>query len=107
MHKKSAELSSQSECPVMHKKSTDKIYNVYSQEVNPDNNMPFNANQLPAPGQKKPLSVDRVTSGIPKGRQPPEGSCPASEQFIFATGGTDGTWTYPSQQMFYNALKVP
>lgn len=48
--------------------------------------MPFNANQLPAPGQKKPLSVDRVTSGIPK-------------------GGTDGTWTYPSQQMFYNALK--
>jgi hypothetical protein len=54
-----------SECPVMRKK--DKIYNVYSQEINPDNNMPFNANQLPAPGQKKPLSTERVTSGIPKG----------------------------------------
>lgn len=41
--------------------------------------------QLPAPGQTKELSTKRQVSSIPK-------------------GGTDGTWTYPSEQMFFNAL---
>merc|ERR1711907_730407 len=43
------------------------------------------ANQDISPGQQYPLSTDRVQSTIPK-------------------GGTDGTWSYPSPQMFYNAL---
>lgn len=48
--------------------------------------MPSSANQQPAPGQKQSLSTDRVNSNIPK-------------------GGTDSeTWTYPSPQMFWNAL---
>lgn len=69
-------------------------YNVYSQrvdsrpgtgaedELNPDNNMPTHPNQQPAPGQKRPLSTDRVKSTIPK-------------------GGEETTWTYPSPQMFW------
>jgi cytochrome c heme-lyase len=61
-------------------------YNVYAQPIDPSNRMPLNPNQLPAPGQKKLLSTERVKSFIPK-------------------GGTDAeTWQYPSPQMFYNAL---
>lgn len=47
--------------------------------------MPATANQLPWPGQRVPLSTDRAVSNIPK-------------------GGTEGTWVFPSPQMFYNAL---
>jgi Cytochrome c/c1 heme lyase len=43
-------------------------YNVYAQPIDPKNNMPQEANQLPAPGQTKPLSTDRVKSSIPKVR---------------------------------------
>lgn len=80
------------------------IYNVYSQRVNdpsapppcsplralgnadvldPRNRMPLEPNQLPCPGQRKPLSTDRAVSNIPK-------------------GGTDSTWVFPSPQMVYN-----
>jgi len=61
------------------------VYNVYSQKIDPANQMPAQANQQRAPGQAKQLSTERVSSSIPK-------------------GGTDGTWTYPSPQMFYNAI---
>lgn len=61
------------------------VYNVYSQEINPDNKMPQNPNQQPAPGQQEALSTERQKSTIPK-------------------GGESDTWTYPSEQMFYNAL---
>ena len=37
-------------------------------------------------GQEAPLSTDRAVSGI-------------------ARGGVDSTWVYPSEQMFYNAMK--
>jgi hypothetical protein len=50
-------------CPVKHQE-----YNVYSQPIITDstNHMPSVANQLPAPGQSKSLSVERVASTIPK-----------------------------------------
>ena len=38
-----------------------------------------------APGQRRAISTDRQVSTIPK-------------------SGTDGTWVYPSPQMFYNSL---
>ncbi|KAL7548237.1 hypothetical protein ACHAWF_011529 [Thalassiosira exigua] len=69
-------------------------YDVYSRPVplDPTNNMPLPnpqtaaRNALPSPQQSISLPTERVTSTIPK-------------------GGTDGgTWTYPSPQMFYNAL---
>ena len=41
--------------------------------------------QLPAPGQRKPLSTARVESTIPT--------------------SADGAWVYPSDQMFYNAMR--
>jgi cytochrome c heme-lyase len=84
--------SSSSGCPVK-RSSSDKNdqqqqqYNVYSQPIDPKNQMPAVANQLPSPQQKEVLSTERVKSTIPKG------------------GAEDGTtWTYPSPQMFYNAL---
>eukprot|EP00624_Nannochloropsis_granulata_P003373 evm.model.NODE_27169_length_92994_cov_27.080458.13 len=77
-------------CPVKgkggNKAMTGTVYNVYSQPIDPTNQMPANANNKPAPGQVAPLSTDRVPSRIPK-------------------GGTEAeTWTYPSPQMFWNAL---
>jgi cytochrome c heme-lyase len=54
--------------------------------LDPRNNMPAEPNQRPAPGQRAKLSVDRERSTIPK------------------SGSNGGTWTYPSPQMFYNAL---
>ncbi|KAJ3326948.1 hypothetical protein HDU76_012485 [Blyttiomyces sp. JEL0837] len=55
--------------------------------INPLNNMPA-PNQQMAPDQKDPLSVDREVSTIPMG------------------GKYDGkNWIYPSEQMFYNAMK--
>lgn len=93
-----------SSCPVPEGYRNPAIYNVYSQRINdpnaqstsnplaalrgsdlldPKNNMPLEANQQPCPGQRKPLSTERVQSTIPK-------------------GGTDATWLYPSPQMFFN-----
>ena len=83
--KTSSSSESSSGCPVK-SKSSQVQYNVYSQPIDPKNNMPSVANQLPAPMQNEILSTERVLSTIPK-------------------GGTDGgTWTYPSPQMFYNSL---
>lgn len=63
-------------CPVIQNESksssstttTQQEYNVYAQPIDPKNNMPQEANQLPAPGQSKSLSTDRVKSNIPKVR---------------------------------------
>jgi len=55
-------------CPVKHQVKHPE-YNVYSQPIDPTNNMPKVANQIPAPMQTKPLSTDRVPSTIPKVRQ--------------------------------------
>ncbi|ORY48313.1 cytochrome c and c1 heme-lyase [Rhizoclosmatium globosum] len=55
---------------------------------NPLNNMPITPNQTPAKDQKAPLSIDREISTIPM------------------AGKHDGkNWVYPSEQMFYNAMK--
>ena len=62
-----------------------RVYNVYNQVIDTRNNMPLAANQLPWPGQQKALSTSRAVSTIPK-------------------AGVDGTWVFPSPQMFYNAL---
>lgn len=79
-------------CPVKHGPtsgaagSEKEIYNVYGQRIDPTNMMPFNPNQEPSDEQRYPLPQERVQSTIPK-------------------GGTEGTWLYPSEQMFFNALK--
>merc|ERR1712137_516816 len=54
-----------------------------------DNRMPA-PNQQPHPDQSKPLPTHRVRSSIPRGAAPE----PDKEK-----------WEYPSEQMFYNALR--
>jgi cytochrome c heme-lyase len=61
-------------------------YNVYSQPIDPTNNMPVHANNLPSFNQSNELSQTRVSSTISKG------------------GTTMETWTYPSPQMFWNSI---
>jgi hypothetical protein len=70
-------------CPVKYKNPN--VYNVYGQKLDPSNMMPAAAQQLPVPGQEKPMQTNRVVSGIAK-------------------GGADSSWVYPSEQMFYNSL---
>lgn len=101
----SSSSSGPSACPVPKElRGSSPIFNVYSQRIDgsygsspsssfprpevldPTNNMPLQPNQLPAPGQSKLLSTHRQESTIPK-------------------SGTEGTWTYPSPQMFFNALR--
>ena len=53
--------------------------------MDPRNMMPP-ANQLPAADQPFPLPTERQKSSIPR-------------------AGTQDNWQYPSQQMFYNALR--
>merc|ERR1711971_1551114 len=72
----SASAAPQSECP--------SNPNAPSSDINPLNMMPP-PNQQPAPDQPFLLPIDRQKSTIPK-------------------AGTDQTWVYPSQQMFWNAM---
>ncbi|KJH49711.1 cytochrome oxidase assembly protein [Dictyocaulus viviparus] len=58
---------------------------ISSDIVNPMNNELEHPNQKPAPDQPFPLSVAREKSSIPR-------------------AGTNDTWTYPSPQMFWNAM---
>jgi len=95
--------SSSSACPVKapsnnspQQTASNQQYDVYSRPLplDPTNNMPLSnpnalaTNSLPSARQTAPLPTERVPSTIPKG------------------GAADdtATWTYPSPQMFYNAL---
>jgi len=81
-------------CPILSDAEVDRVYNellkpaaTESRETLSDRNaIPVGLRNKPMKGQQKPLSTDRVSSNIPK-------------------GGTADTWTYPSPQMFFNALK--
>jgi len=55
-----------------------------NKDIDPRNMMPP-PNQRPSPDQPFPLPTDRVKSSIPK-------------------SGTEETWLYPSEQMFWNAM---
>lgn len=58
--------TSGSACPVKHNSAQTTQYNVYSQPLDPKNNMPSVANQLPSSQQKEELSTERIKSTIPK-----------------------------------------
>ncbi|GMH57774.1 hypothetical protein TrLO_g10735 [Triparma laevis f. longispina] len=81
---KKKEERKESLCPVKGGQ-TSTTFNVYSQPIDPKNNMPVHANNLPSPNQAQPLSEKREKSTIPK-------------------GNTLDTWTYPSPQMFWNSI---
>ena len=75
-------------------------------------NNEFPANQLRLPGQRTELSTRRLTSNIPRHRDrnvdgtsttttsPQQTTCPAASR-----DDENDRWIYPSEQMFYNALK--
>lgn len=46
--------------------SSSKVFNVYAQEIDPRNRVPYNVNQLPLEDQEKVLSAERMKSSIPK-----------------------------------------
>eukprot|EP00040_Diaphanoeca_grandis_P011568 m.59370 g.59370 ORF g.59370 m.59370 type:complete len:271 (-) comp22695_c1_seq1:24-836(-) len=63
-------------------------------ELNPANQMMLEEKQLPSPGQQSPLPTARRLSTIPRADFQPVHQSGEKEQ-----------WEYPSQQMFYNAMK--
>eukprot|EP01147_Barroeca_monosierra_P007561 gene7561-9840_t len=65
-----------------------------SESINPNNQMLLQEKQSATIGQSKPLATDREVSTIPKSEFTP------SHQ-----NEGDQHWQYPSQQMFYNAMK--
>jgi len=80
MHATASKDSWQSECPSNAASSSATPTN----DIDPRNMMPP-PNQRPAPDQPFPLPIDRQKSTIPK-------------------AGSEETWVYPSQQMFWNAM---
>ena len=77
----------QSECPLGYKSecpSEPQQTTPASEQIDPRNMMPP-PNQQPSIDQPFELSTDRQSSSIPK-------------------DGTEGTWLYPSEQMFWNAM---
>ena len=75
----------QSECPLGYKSECpSEPQSAQKEEIDPRNMMPP-PNQTPSLDQPFQLSTDRQSSSIPK-------------------DGTDGTWLYPSEQMFWNAM---
>jgi len=73
-----------SDCPIHAGEMKGNKENSDLSELDPSNMMPP-ANQQPSPGQPFLLPTERQKSSIPR-------------------GGTDGTWVYPSPQMFWNAM---
>lgn len=62
--------------------------------LNPSNQMMVEERQRPMSGQTSPLPTNRRTSSIPKGDHTP----------VHQESEAD-KWQYPSQQMFFNAMK--
>jgi len=95
MHQKTAAPEPPSECPMSASKAPEEYQSEcpsnpmaasssVPNDIDPRNMMPP-PNQRPSPDQPFPLPTERQKSTIPK-------------------AGTTETWTYPSQQMFWNAM---
>ncbi|GBG32467.1 Cytochrome c-type heme lyase [Hondaea fermentalgiana] len=65
-------------------------------ELDERNYMPKTAEQKAWPGQRFPLSTNRVESVIPKGEFSPDHQKHSRES---------SSWMYPSEQQFFNAMK--
>jgi hypothetical protein len=79
---------SSSACPVPHENRAAAL-NASSSCPSPKNQMPTDLSQKPLPGQTTPLETNRVVSSIPT-----------------ADGSNDSKfWVYPSEQMFFDAMR--
>lgn len=79
---------SSSGCPVPHENRSAAL-NASSSCPSPKNQMPTDLSQKPLPGQATPLETNRIVSSIPT-----------------ANSSTDSKfWVYPSEQMFFDAMR--
>ena len=97
----SSSSDSNSNCPVLEKDPL-RLPGGLGLGLDPRNNMPRAPAQEPCAGQRLPLSTSRAASSIPKaGVAVVAVSNNDGERHIVG----DATWTYPSPQMFFNALR--
>ncbi|CAB4493843.1 cytochrome c and c1 heme-lyase [Rhizophagus irregularis] len=69
--------------------------------INESNNMPLHPNQKPTKGQRIPLSTTRELSNIPRVLKNKNNA----ESESANDGNEEKVWIYPSEQMFFNAMK--
>ncbi len=63
----------------------------------------------PAPhqpsGRSAALETDRVVSSIPRSSSPGASSCPVNHEVETGADAASGNWIYPSEKMFFDAMK--
>ncbi|KAJ1895798.1 Cytochrome c1 heme lyase, partial [Coemansia sp. S17] len=85
-------------CPMDHSTSLKAFLPPSSPQLDPHNQMPLVPEQTQSTTQTQQLSTSRTVSSIPRAdRYEANSSCPAHEDASM--------WIYPSEQMFFNAMK--
>ncbi|KAG0057032.1 Cytochrome c1 heme lyase [Gryganskiella cystojenkinii] len=80
-------------------------------QIDPTNNMPVTPDQFRIASQRKDLNTEREISSIPKAANSPDpygDSKPSTASGAHAPdpdSDSDKVWIYPSEQMFFNAMK--
>ncbi|KAJ1839249.1 Cytochrome c1 heme lyase, partial [Coemansia sp. RSA 2708] len=86
----------ESKCPVDHSASLS-AFLPQGPELDPHNNMPLTPEQRAHPTQQQ-LSTHRTVSSIPRASRYQQSECPTVD-------AQSDNWVYPSEQMFFNAMK--
>ncbi|KAF9576155.1 Cytochrome c1 heme lyase [Mortierella alpina] len=76
--------------------------------IDPSNNMPVSPDQFRIASQRKDLNTERELSSIPKASNAADPYGENSSSGAHAPdvdGGKESVWIYPSEQMFFNAMK--
>ncbi|KAG0238338.1 Cytochrome c1 heme lyase [Actinomortierella wolfii] len=82
-----------------------------SLEIDPTNNMPKQPDQFRTAGQRASLRTDRERSTIPKAESSPDPygddkkQASSNGHSTVAADDNERVWIYPSEQMFFNAMK--
>lgn len=59
----------------------------------------------PTPAAPKPLDTHREVSSIPRAAQTGPSACPANREQETGSDRASGNWIYPSEKMFFDAMK--
>ncbi|CAO3566452.1 unnamed protein product [Mortierella alpina] len=77
--------------------------------IDPSNNMPVSPDQFRIASQRKDLNTEREMSSIPKAANAAdpygENTSSSGAHAPDVDGGQESVWIYPSEQMFFNAMK--
>ncbi|KAF9941589.1 Cytochrome c1 heme lyase [Mortierella antarctica] len=112
MPRSTASQTPSSSTPVTNPSSSTKATATVAQEpllIDPSNNMPVSPDQFRIASQRRDLNTEREMSSIPKasnaadpyGENTPSSGAHAPD----VDGGQESVWIYPSEQMFFNAMK--